>query len=311
MLDFEDRASYVALGAALENARLACVHHRLGASIERMPGPQGLAWAIHLGPGPLPTTLDDDRLGGAVERRATNRRLGERRPLPVPVADALVRVASAAGAALELETDPDRITAIGELVARSEKLRVLHPMLHREMVRELRWSPAEARRTCDGIDIATLELTAADAAGLQLLRSPTVVRAIRSVGGGEGLKKPTRKAVAAASAIGRICIAGRPDLATYLRGGEALQRVWLLANANGVSLQPMTALLYLLARAEEGGGAGLDAADRAELAAIRAGLDAALGPKRGAEIMLMRLAIAEPPTARALRRPVGSILSHG
>ncbi|MGH7437939.1 MAG: hypothetical protein ACRENE_19845, partial [Polyangiaceae bacterium] len=296
------------------NARLACLELGLGASVERMPGPAGLAWSLRVVPverNALARTPDDDALARAVEGRATNRRLAERRPLPAGCADVLTRIAKNAGAELELVADPDAMTRLGEVVARAERLRMLDPTLHREMVQELRWSPEDARRTADGIDVATLELSAADAAGLHLLRSPVVVQALRSVGGGEGLKKATRKAVGAASALGllRLRVDGGRDLAAYLRGGEALQRVWLSAHAQGVAVQPMTVLLYLLARAEDGAGAGLDEPERAELAALRTELGTVTGPARGAEIMLMRFLIADPPTARAARREVDEILS--
>lgn len=314
MLDYDHRAAHVALGAALENARLACVKLGVGASVARMPGPAGLAWSLRVSPGDrdaLARTQDDEVLARAVEERVTNRRLAERRALPAGCADALARVAREAGAELELVADLDAMTRLGEVVARAEKLRMLNPTLHREMVQELRWSPDAARQTADGIDVATLELNAADAAGLHLLRDPVVVQAIRSVGGGEGLKKATRKAVGAASAIGllRARVDEGGPAATYLRGGEALQRVWLSATARGVAAQPMTVLLYLLARAEDGGGAGLDEEEKAELAALRTELGTLTGPTRGAEIMLMRLHVADPPTARAARRGIGDILS--
>lgn len=309
MLDFDDRASWLALGAALENARLACVRMGLGAEVARAPGPPGLAWRMRLGAHDTPRAAQDDALTRAVEGRSTNRRLGVRLPLPSGAAQSLAQVAADAGGELVLRTDPETIAEIGALVARSEKLRMLHPRLHREMVHELRWTSEEAARTGDGIDVSTLELGAADAAGLRLLRSSAVVRTLRAVGGGEGLKKPVRRAAEGASAFGLVRAAGDPRAhATYLRGGEASERVWLMAEASGVAVQPMTAILFLLMRAEEGGD-GLDADERAELASLREGLDAIFGPRRGADIMLLRFAVVASPTVRALRRPLEQILS--
>lgn len=309
MLDFEGRAAHVALGAALENARLACVKLGLHATIDRMTSTA--AWTLDLGDDALPRTPDDDLLASTVEQRVTNRKLAQRVSLPDGLADSLVRTAGDAGARLDLFTDARAMSALAEIVARAERLRILHPLLHREMMDELRFTAESVDRTKDGIDLATLELDAAEAAGLELLRAPEIVRTIRSIGAGEGLKKGTRKAVAASSAIGLLRVAGSRDLRAYLRGGEAFQRVWLLANARGVAVQPMTALLYLLARVEDGAGEGLDDADRAELAELRTELDVVTGRLAGAEIMLARFAIAGPPTARSLRRPVSDLLSAG
>jgi molybdopterin/thiamine biosynthesis adenylyltransferase/nitroreductase len=308
LLDFEGRAAHLALGAALENARLACRKMELRASIKRLPAP-GIAWTLHMGADGLPRTPDDEALASAIEQRVTNRKLAARQPLPDGVAEALVRVAESAGARLDLLTAPDAMARAGEIIARGEKLRILHPVLHREMMREVRWTPEEAERTKDGLDLATLELGAADAAGLQLLRSPAIARTIRRVRGGEGLKKLTRKAVAAASAIGLVRVGGVRDLLAHIRGGEVVQRVWLYATSRGLAVQPLTAVLYLVARLEDGGAEGFDERDRVELEAIRNDLDDLFGAFDGARMMVMRFAVTGPPSARSLRRPVGAILS--
>ncbi|WP_323139630.1 Rv1355c family protein [Streptomyces sp. NBC_01443] len=95
----------------------------------------------------------------------------------------------------------------------------------------------------------------------------------------------------------------------YARGGRALQRLWLTATSRALAVQPLTALLYLLARVERGGGAGLDTEEIATLRALRTRL-AKILPHRpdNAELILVRLSYAPPPAVRSLRRDVGSCL---
>src|SRR4030095_4770188 len=141
-------------------------------------------------------------------------------------------------------TDRRSLAALGELIATGDKLRFLNPLLHEELVRELRWSEAEATSRRDGLDLRSLELTPTDIAALRLLRSPEVMRTLREVGGGDGLKRGTRKAVGAAGAVGLRRRSGPRAKRNYVEGGRIMQRVWLAGEANGIGLHPMTGFLY-------------------------------------------------------------------
>ncbi|MGF1425662.1 hypothetical protein [Kitasatospora sp. LaBMicrA B282] len=77
-------------------------------------------------------------------------------------------------------------------------------------------------------------------------------------------------------------------------------------------MHPLTPLLYLLARVERGGGAGLEPGEVAELRGLRTRLSAIVPHHPGeAELVLFRLAHAPAPTVRALCREVGSVLKTG
>jgi len=137
---------------------------------------------------------------------------------------------------------------------------------------------------------------------------------MRETGGGDGLANASRKSVAAASAIGLLTVkaAGIDPASRALslfRGGCALQRVWLTSTRLALSFQPMTALCYLFARLEEGGGQGLDAAEIRRLTELRVRYRELLGLDRPAtEVLLFRVTVSSPPTARSLRRRLSEVL---
>jgi hypothetical protein len=119
------------------------------------------------------------------------------------------------------------------------------------------------------------------------------------------------KAVAAAAAVGLLTLeADTPE--AWLHGGRAMQRVWLAAAALGVSLQPMTALLFMF---DMLGSASVDAfteRERARLADLQVRLDRVFDERVGApRAMLFRLAYAPEPTARSLRRPSSMVIHAG
>jgi nitroreductase len=309
-LDFEHRASYAAFGAVAENVRLACLTLGIGVQIDAFPDGDAreLAFVARFRATTESTASAEDRsLANWVTQRVTNRRLGVRVPLQEDVARLLVDAVATQRSRLQLLFDPQSLDRFGELHGETERLRLLHPVMHREMMSEIRWSTSDAEATCDGLDIATLELTPTDRAGISVLRSPAVSRTLRSTHGGQGLQQASRKAIAASSAVGVVTTSGTSPR-DYFRGGRAMQRLWLTANAHGLAFQPMTAMLYVFARMD-GGGSGLDERDRSEFARARAEYLRLFAVNGGeAEVLAFRLGVAGPPTARSLRRPLAEIL---
>jgi nitroreductase len=307
-LDFGHRAAYLALGAAVENMVLTAAAE-LGAEAEVHPFPDAdpthvceLVFSRRSG-GPDEASR---RLAPLVARRTTNRRLGPRVALGADDVAGLRRAVADPDVELQLLTDAGALEEIGRVLGAGDRFRFFDERLFREMMTEMRWSPEEARRTGDGVDIATLELRDVDEAGLRLLASWPVVRFLRSIGMGGALEDLSRRAVGAASAVGLLTCAGTSP-ADYFRGGRAMQRVWLAATARGLAVQPMSSLPYLFARLER--GAGFDGSERRTLADLRARYASlfAVSPRTG-ELLLFRVSRAEPPRVRSHRRPVDAVL---
>jgi hypothetical protein len=169
-------------------------------------------------------------------------------------------------------------------------------------VREVRWTAEEAEKERDGIDLRTLDLTAAEHAGLRMLRSPRVAELLRGWKRGHALERLTRKALLAASAVGLITSAN-DSIRDRFVAGRALQRVWLTATRLGLSLQPHTASIFLFARALGGGQADFDAETMGELLGLQARLRGTFRAQ-GTELFLFRLFPGCEPLARSLRRSI-------
>jgi molybdopterin/thiamine biosynthesis adenylyltransferase/nitroreductase len=310
-LDYGDLASWLAFGAAAEN--VALVAGRMGLDVEVELGPDAGEPAavcdLRFRARRASAASEDAGLAAAIPERVTNRRLSPRVALDRDDRGALLRAAAdVPGGALHLVEDADRLAELGEVLGRGDRLRFLSRTMHREMMQELRWSADSVRATRDGLDVATLELTPTDLAGLRVMSSWPAMDLVGRIGGGRALEKPARKAIAAASAVGLVTVPGRTREA-YFAGGRAMQRVWLEATARGLAFQPMAPLTYLFARLELGGGEGLAPGEVMALRELRTRFATLFPAAAGlGEPMLFRLSRAAPPTARALRRPVEDVL---
>ncbi|MDP2304992.1 MAG: Rv1355c family protein [Pseudomonadota bacterium] len=308
VLDFRDGGAFVALGAASLNAELAAHAAGLAPTVALAPDPADphLAFRIRLGRGVAVV----DPLLPWLGRRVTNRRLGERGALGAD-AETLLADAAAEGADLLLVQDSVGLDLLGAAIGAGDRLTWLFEPSHQEIVEGLRWTPADVARTRDGLDLDALELSEADRAGVQVISRWPRAALLARLGAGRVLEQAAKDAVSSAAAIGLIVVPGGGP-AAYLRGGRAMQRVWLRASALGLAIHPMSTLPYLFARHAAGATAAWprDIVDR--LTAIEVAFRAVLpGRADSAEILLFRIGRSPDATARSLRRPVEAVLEPG
>nr|WP_276598817.1 Rv1355c family protein [Nannocystis sp. SCPEA4] len=312
LADFRALGGVAAVGAAAESFRLAAHARGLELSLAAFPRADvpDLAAVFELlaGPGPAAEPRWRDELAGALGLRHTNRKTSTREALDAGNYAALQAAAgSVAGAQLQFLTGDVDLAEVAELVGIGDQLRLLDDRLNCDMFREVRWTPEEAEATRDGIFIDSLELTPADRAGLSMCRRREALAFLHTFGGGRGLRKSAAKAIASASAVGLLTMP-RIGAGEFFRGGQALQRMWLVAHTLGLAIYPMSTLPYMFLRLRHG-GEGLCEAHVAALSESRPRFTRLFpGQPEQAEVLLFRVSRAEAPTLQSLRRTVDEIL---
>ncbi|WP_166356392.1 Rv1355c family protein [Phytoactinopolyspora limicola] len=246
-LDLAFRGSYVAIGAALFNARVAAARHGILGPVATFPNGTGTSpvATVALEPG------GDDELGSmydAMLQRVSNRHVTEPLPLAGDVVSELRKAAHREGAEVSVVTNRSRLRELGALFGESDRIRFLTEHLHREMMRELRW-PGIHDLTW-GLDVRTLELDSSDLAKLQVAQRGDVMAELAELDLGQALAESSRARIEHTSALVVVMIEGsRP--ADYVRGGQAVQRVWIRAEQLGLSVHVMSPVfIYATTNAE-------------------------------------------------------------
>jgi len=306
-MDVAHRGSYVAIGAGVFNARVAAARHGMHAAIAEFPlgSESDVVVSIELGAGADPALAE---LYPAMIKRITNRNIGRRRELAPDLVSVMRRDASAAGARLWLITEPARITALADILAESDRIRFLTPLLHDQMMGELRWPGPD--RAAMGIDVDALGLDTSDLAKLGVSRRPDVMRTLASWGVGAALGDNTRDKVMASSAVAVLTVRGDTP-SHYLRGGTSVEQLWIRADQHQLGVHPVSPV-FLYARSESD-FTGLSAEFSADLQALQSrfndvvGLDNSLAP-----VLVMRLSHdAPPPRVRSQRLDRSAVVSTG
>ena len=198
-----------------------------------------LSAIVHLSSG------DDAELSPLYEAmlgRETNRRRGDRAPIPGQTLELLDSAARNEGARLQILSDPADVEMAATILAAADRIRYLTPRLHAEMFEELRLPGDPSPDT--GIDIRSLELGPAHLVMLDILRRSEVMADLAAWNAGTALGDDTYGRVAASSAIGVISVRGQ-SLTDYARGGSAVESVWIRAQQHGLAVQPVSpAFLY-------------------------------------------------------------------
>ena len=299
-LNVRDLASRMALGALLETLRLEAetrgltIEPRLDPDPERPDCWARVTWA--------PMAAHTSELHSAIRARHTNRAVFDGRPLRRGALEAL----SALEGIVMLDARAD-IARVGALAGRAGIARGSSRVLHDEMYRWIRWTESEALSTCDGLDVRSLGLNAAERVGFAAERTWWAKRIGLALGAAKLQGSYTQRLVASASAVGMVTA---PSLETVdaVAAGVHMQRVWLQATALGLAFSPLAELTLLPLAIEHGSRCAGEHAD--ELLAVRDEVRQVfgLGARGVLPVFMFRVGYADAPAVRSRRRRACDLL---
>lgn len=294
------------LGTAVENMVLRAAELGLPttAEIHTEPGTERLIAEVSAAEG----QARPDPLHAHLTQRCTNRRKATGGPFAPAAMEALAKAVTAIpGCQVHFATGPDLLHRAAAAVGAAERMRVLNPIGHQELLEgEIRWSQSEALTSRDGLDLPTLELKLAEQVGFRVARDQKAIALLREWNGGKGFMKGALDGIRSGSAVALVSVP-RNDRRALLDGGRAVQRLWLQATAEGLSAHPVSAPLLLAHHVRHGGGSGFDPNERDELLRLFRETCAIFAMTDREPVFMLRLGLAEPPTERSLRRPVESM----
>ena len=249
LLDFNSLGSYLAIGAAIENMSIKAASLSIGLSADYFPlsEHQNLAAVITFSNATQPLPVAG--LEPGIYTRQTNRNNTHRPVIAENVYDRIQKsITNYAGAELLIIKEESLMKELGELFATAEMLRILHPRGHYDtFTNELRWTKEENEEKRDGLDVATLGVNVNELVALKVAADAGAIKTLREIGGGAAFKRMVNKAVGNSAAIGIVSMPGYSEEA-FLKGGRAVERIWVEANLLNISFQPITQLVFLLAR---------------------------------------------------------------
>ena len=300
LLDFRHRAALLALGAALEAAKIGA--RALGFEPACRPvAADGPVWELAL---ERWGQARDEEAVRVLWQRCSNRRTGS----SPAIAEAELARLARRGAPLDTRVLTGApLAELGAALGALDRVRFLSPRLRRDLMGELRFTTQEAHASRDGIDIASLELDGADLAAMDVLRTGAGMDFLARLDRGRGLGNASRDAFAG-SAGAIVLRAPAVDRAALVDAGRGLMRLWLEATRHRLAIHPWGSP-FLFQRLLEDGDS-LEGWERTALTGAAAAFERVAGLDRERPVLLiLRVSRGDPPSVRSLRRPVDEVLA--
>ncbi|HWP60806.1 MAG TPA: hypothetical protein VNL14_23125 [Candidatus Acidoferrales bacterium] len=299
-------ASYIALGAVVENLFLAASVHKLRAEVNYFPAGSSSEVVARLrfleGGGKA------DPLAGAIFDRCVNRRPYD--PHFGVAAETIASLAKEArpseGIELSWVTEPTARARLARAAAQGDRLLFENRYIHRHFFSCIRWNQEEAEKTRDGLPFATLELSGFDALVFPKLRNWPLVRLLNYLGLSRAAAMKSAALIRRSSAVGLITVS-EPSSPFFIQAGRAFERVWLKATLEKLAFQPMTGFVLLQLRSYLREYEGFNAGQVKLLSSIRDQLSAICGTAGKIPAIMFRIGKAPPPSGRTLRRDVSAV----
>lgn len=303
LYNFEQRASQVAHGALIENLIVSTSHHGFRAGVELFPDTArpDLVAVVTL----VPSPPQKDTLQPFIQSRTTNRRLYDGKPLTDDASHALLNsVGNDLGCSLFLAEMGTAKKILCDTIGLNDKLVFEIKKLHSFLFDHMRWTAEEAEGTADGLDLRSLELSFPDSVMFPLLKNWPVVEFLNRFGISKMIGANARKLADSAAAIGVITAKGNTSL-DYISAGRCIERIWLEATRQDLSLQMMTGISFLMERFAAGMTEGFKSWQVDAVLSAREKIREMTGGGGGA-MVFFRVGRSRDPSVRSLRHDLAS-----
>lgn len=298
-------ASFIALGAVLENVAVAATADGYRADIDIEPSnPERWSARVSfsLGAGP-------DPLSAVLIHRCTNRKPYSDQPLSAQNRAALDLSATFPDSRLIWVETKRSLVDLGGIVSRADRLIFENEHIHNHLFSTLRWTRSEVDRTRDGLPVTSLELGNLGTLAFRGLKKWPVVRFLNHFGFSAAAAGHSQVLMRRCAAAGLITVRNISPLG-FVKAGRLFQRIWLQTTLSELALQPMTATIFLQLRSRLRDYTGLTGRQIRVVDSLCRDLQQFFSLSTNeVPAMLFRVGHAAPPSGRTIRRNISLEMS--
>lgn len=232
--------SDIALGAVIENIIVCAESFPLTTQIEYFPeGNQNEYFVASIYFLPCEQTSNDtEHLADEIPKRCTDRRFPFKGPIKTQVIEQLTIAAKQRDCDLLTFTCKKSIKAVLPVIQKAETIRFKSKILHQELFSTVHFDNAQAD---EGMPISVLAIEKPAQPLFKQMKKWSVMNFVNKIGGAAMLGfRSVRMPILLSPALVLITMKGK-DRLNVIKAGRAIQRVWLQASQQGLSVQPYAA----------------------------------------------------------------------
>ena len=301
------RSSYLANGAAIENMVIAASAEQYRAEVKYFPNPAD-EWhiaTIILMKDPIGKP---DMLAAYTSKRISNRKPYKKDPLTDEERRALFASVEDAYGSMNLIEGRGDVVRLGRVGSTNEEVMLANRSLHQFFFSHVSWTKEEDEKKKVGFYIKTLELPPPAEMMFKLFRRWFTMRILGAIGFNRIVGKQNGSTNASAAAMGAFMIEGIEPL-DFVRIGRAVERLWLTATSLGLSLQPLTGILFFRLRIVAKEGEVFSEHERNLIMNSYREASKIIKADGKHVIFMFRIGRGAAPSARAIRFPLEDVIT--
>jgi nitroreductase len=297
----QQKGSYIAHGALLENMNISAAHHGYTLKINLFPEvstPDLVASIIYTQGVATPQPLY-----GAITTRATNRKDYSGKRLSKEEKEALISASGEiTGGVLMLIDNDDDCTKLGRALAVNEKVLFENRLLHDFFYDHIIWDKKDEDKA-GGFYIETLEFLPKQLKGVKLFKNWGILSLLnRVLGIATMISKENGEKYAQSGTFGMVTVNGNTPT-DFINVGRSMQRVWLTGESLGIAMHPCNGIVYFVEQINDGGGAYFSKKHTGMIIRAYTEIKEVFCLNQPVASMTFRIGFAEKPTAVAKRLP--------
>jgi len=240
--NFRQLGSCVGHGALIENISIGASYFGLKTSIKLFPeNIDNLVATIDFDNQPLPK----DELYEYITKRTTNRKPYKNEPLKAEHDTELTAASRELGFGnVKLIAEPSKKTELAKIATTSERMIMENKTIHDFLYQHIVWTEKEEAKNRSGLYVKTLEISPAQEKGFKIAGNWFLVSILNKFGFSKKFANQTVGLYDSSAAIGAVIVENNNNL-DFVLAGRIMQRLWLKATKLGLSIQPLTAVLFL------------------------------------------------------------------
>lgn len=300
ILNFRQSGSYIAHGGLIENIHITSSHFGYEAEVNLFPdsSQKDLVAIVSF----QESDIKNSPLYEYIKQRVTNRKpYKKNRTLAQEQKNILIDVVSdIGGGRIIFVDDTEKKKIIGNAASTMERVALETRTLHKLFFGGILWNKKDNEKGVMGLYIKTLELPPPIRVAFRFLKYWSVTNLVNKIGFSKLASKGNAGTYAKSSALYTVVI-DEDSPKGFIKAGRISQRVWLNATKLGLSVQPVTGILFIARKVFAG---DTDVFSNSHIPIIKNAYEqikSAFGIQDGTMAMMFRIGYSDAPTSRTFR----------
>jgi hypothetical protein len=249
LYNWEQRGSYIAIGAVIENINIAAKNFGYSTDIIIFPEASNLELVANVKL--IFGSSGKDRLYPFIFERSTNRKSYESTLLTQQEENDLILCVENKNIKIRFIHDKNPKDILGKAGSANEVIMLSNKHLHNFFFNHINWTKEEDDEKKIGFFIQTLELPPPGKVIFKLLRHWPIAKIAHKIGIHKVVGKQNAKTNSSSAGFGTLIIKNKsPE--NFVFAGRAMQRIWLTATDLKLSMQPLTGVLFFMYQVLDG-----------------------------------------------------------